>query len=108
MPEKPTTDPVVYESTNRELRTVSQYFQEEDRAVQDVRWEEDIEVGSHIEPGRLLAHVIFDAPPPEPLHAPEACAGEIEWINRRIPYEWLDVIPVTLLLLKARQTNETT
>jgi hypothetical protein len=100
MPENPKTDPVVYESTNRELRTVPKYFEEEDRAVQDVRWEEDIDVGVQIESGRLLAHIIYDAPPPEPLFAPEACAGETEWINRRIPYEWLDVTPVTLLSLK--------
>lgn len=101
MPEHPTTDPVVYESTNRELRTVPKYFQEEDRVVQDVRWEEDIDVGVHIEPGRLLAQVIFDAPPPEPLYAPDACAGEIARVNRRIRYEWLDVKPITLLRLKA-------
>jgi hypothetical protein len=87
--------------TNRELRTVPKYFQEEDRAVQDLRWEEDIDVGVQIEPGRLLAHVIFDASPPEPLYSPEACTGEIERINRRIPYGWLDVWPVTLLRLKA-------
>jgi hypothetical protein len=101
MPENPKTDPVVYEPTNRELRTVPKYFQEEERAVQDVRWEEDVKVGVHIEPGRLLATVIFDAPPPEALCAPEACAGEIEWINRRIPHGWLDVWPETLLRLKA-------
>ena len=101
MREKPTTEPVVYESTNRELRTVPKYFQEEDRAVQHIKWEDDIKVGVRIEPCRLLAHIIFDKPSPEPLHAPEACEGEIEWINPRIPYEWLDLRPVTLLRLKA-------
>ena len=101
MPENPVTDPVVYEPTNRELRTVPEYFEQQDRAVQDIRWEEDIDVGVWIMPGRLLAHIIFDSPPPEPVYAPEGCTGEIEWINRRISHEWLDVRPVTLLRLKA-------
>lgn len=101
MPDNTKPDPVVYDPITRELRTVPKYFQEEERAVQDIRWEDDIRVGVRIEPGKLLAYIIFDAPPPEPMYAPDACEGEIEWINPRIPYEWLDLRPVTLLRLKA-------
>lgn len=99
MSENPVADPVAYEPINRELKTVPGYFQEQDRTVQDVRWQEDI--GVQITPGRLLAHIIFEPPPPEPVYAPEGCTGEIEWINRRIPHEWLDVKPLTVLRLKA-------
>jgi hypothetical protein len=100
MRETPTsaTFPVVYEAMNRELRTVRQYFMV--RGIpEDIPWEADIVEGDCIAPGKLLGHIIWASAPAEGLRAPAECAGRIEWIERRIPYEVLHRRSIPLLRL---------
>ncbi len=101
MPENRIPSPVVYDSMNRELRTVREYFERQERAVLDIGWQPDIREGVRIEPGRLLGHIVWDSPPPEPVLAPPGCGGRIAWMNPRIEYEFLDLESVTLLRLEA-------
>lgn len=102
MPEQPisATSPVVYEAVNRELRSVPQYFMAKG-IPEDIPWAADIVEGACIEPDKLLGHIIWASPPAECLQAPAGCKGRIEWINRRIVYEVMHRVPITLLRLAA-------
>ena len=77
MPENQNTSlPIVsYDSLNRDLRTVRFYFDAQEKSVQGFNWEEDIQVGARIAPGRRLAHISWDPPPDEPVVAPDGCEG---------------------------------
>lgn len=92
---------VSYDSTNRELRTVRKYFAAKDAAVLQIKWKEGIRKDARIKPGRILAHIIWDGLPAEPVRAPAGCEGTIESTNRRIRYEFLHRRVETLLRLKA-------
>jgi len=101
MPENQNTSPVVYEAMNRELKTVKDYFAHIGISVIGIEWEAEIEVGTEITPGQLLAYIVWDGPPKERLEAPVECGGRIEWKNGQIKYEWLHLESQVLLRLAA-------
>ena len=91
--------PVVYDSTNRELRTVQAYFAQKGIGVLDIMWQTGVAVGGQVASDMLLAHIIWTSGPADPLKAPIGCTGNIEWMNPRIPYVFLDSETVTLFRL---------
>ncbi len=89
MTENAANTPVVYEEQNRELRTVIDYFAQREDAVLDIEWQNQTHVGDPITAGQLLAHIVWDGRPNEPLYAPLGCTGNIVWKNGRVEYERL-------------------
>src|SRR5574341_988108 len=81
--------PVVYDAINRELRTVPDYFAQRHVSVLDIAWQGGVAEGAHITSGQLLARIIWDGEPEEPLTAPAGCVGTIVWLNEHIAYELL-------------------
>ncbi|NIO04334.1 MAG: hypothetical protein GTN74_06875 [Proteobacteria bacterium] len=100
MPRNPSDTPVVYDSANRELRTVRDYFAGRDEEVLNIKWEDGIEEDALISPDQCLAQIIWDGASREPIDAPAECSGVIGWINGRIEYETLDLKSQVLLRLR--------
>ncbi len=88
---------VVYDSTNRELRTVPDAF----AAGGDVdllSWRQGIKAGATISVGTELADLYWTDGRQEVIRAPARCAGAIEFTNRRINYDELPYSPSQVLL----------
>ena len=93
-------EPVSYDALNGELRTVRRFFVEKAEAVLMIRWKLGIKKGAVIAPGDLLATIVWDESPDEPILAPAECAGEVDRTNRRIPYERIRRRTIPLLWMK--------
>jgi hypothetical protein len=89
---------VSYDSANRELHTVTDFFRRRRRSVDLVSWRPGIKIGAGIVEGTLLADIYWDDGTREVLTAPAGCAGRVAFTNRRIRYDKLHRAPSQVLL----------
>jgi hypothetical protein len=104
MIEPPGIEPLEYHALNHELCTVKEYFQyfhQRGIGVEEIMWQEEIDVGKHIEPGMSLGYIIWTRAPAVSLKVPSACEGTIAWVNRRFVDVFLYSESVTLIRLEA-------
>jgi hypothetical protein len=103
MIEPPDIKPLEYHASNRELCTVTayfQYFHQRGIGVEEIMWQEEIDVSKHIEPGMALGFIIWTRGPAVRLRVPAGCEGTIAWMNRRFMEAFLYSEPVTLIRLE--------
>lgn len=92
--------PVVFDETNRELRTVRFFFREKDDTVLTIKWEDGVIAGTTVQPNQKLAEIQWEMQDPQDIIAPSGCNGIIEKTNRRIDYEKLAKDSERLLSLR--------
>ena len=104
MIQPPGIEPLAFHALNHEVCTVTayfQYFHQQGIGVEEITWEEGIDVGQHIEPEMTLGAIIWTRGPAVSLKVPTACEGTIAWMNRRFVEAFLYSESVTLIRLEA-------
>ena len=100
----PGIEPLEYHASNHELCPVPAYFRyfyQRGIGVEEIMWQEEIDIGKHIEPDIVLGHIIWTRGPAVDLRVPSACEGTIAWMNRRFVEAFLYSETVTLIRLEA-------
>lgn len=79
-----TSDLIVFEKQNRILFSVPAAFASRPHPVSAWIWKPDIDVGTVLCDGTLLADIQWEDNTTEEVFAPGVCSGAIQWINRDI------------------------
>lgn len=91
-------DMVIFIGANRELQTVSGYFDAQ-ATVDSIDWRAAVIEGATINAGDELADISYSDNTAEIIIAPAGCAGQIDRLNQAIDYQTLHVASEHLLTL---------
>jgi hypothetical protein len=89
---------VVYDRSNRELRTIVDHFAANAAAVSIISWRVGVKKGATIAVGQTLAEVRWADGEVDPIVAPSGCEGTVAFTNRAIKVEDLHLSPSQVLL----------